>query len=190
MIQFLLILASTLAASNMPPALVAELDRFDFEGDIESISYDPMRYGFSGPARIVYSPHNEGIFQALIVVECTSLGRSGTEWACAAIPCWRINGTSVVYIYGNDSVNKWISKDPDRALKPYLALVDEAKAIYPEDKLGQPLTAITIDPRVGSFAIFHNFGSGCTTRIRIRSKTSSSGVKFNLDWRDKMLTCY
>jgi hypothetical protein len=56
MIQFLLILASTLAASNMPPALVAELDRFDFEGDIESISYDPMRYVFSGPARIVYSP--------------------------------------------------------------------------------------------------------------------------------------
>ncbi len=188
MIHVLIVLAIT-ATPMIPPSLANELKRQGFTEEFETISYASINMHWSANEiyRLVLPPPNDEMYQHVQVVQCEN-GISSTKWSCSDKWQWRINRTSKIYIEANDSINDWIGKDPGKALDPYVELISEVSNIYPTDRYGATLSAISIRSD-GAHAIFSRFGSGCSTSIKIRSSLHEERIRMQLDLLREISKC-
>jgi len=190
MIQLLLCLAAAISPS-LPPSLSLELEQLGVTEAIESVAYaadNRLQPAFRESVRIVFSPATQALYESMRVMECKNVAPEGVQWSCSDHVSWRINGASKIYIEGNEQLNAWIAQNPEKALYPYLALIDEVNAIYPQDRYDAPLSALFIGTD-GAEAIFSRFGSGCRTSIKIRSSLNDAGVRMHLDLLSERSKC-
>ena len=188
MIQVLI--ALTITATHMiPPSLATELKRLGFTDEFETVSYASinMHWAANEIYRLVLSPQDDEMYQHVQVVQCEN-GISNTKWSCSEKWQWRINKNPQVYIEANDLISNWIGKDPEKALTPYVELINEVSNIYPTDRYGATLSTISIDSD-GAHAIFSEFGSGCRTSIKIRSSLYQGRIRMQLDLLQENTKC-